>query len=127
AQADALCRCSACQFFLLALGVVGGNPFPDRTGQSAPAQDVFLPHAFHLNSAPVLSLFRKGEPSRFGRFDRGAGEEGERRRKRRDPSSRRILADFLIGAHAHTRSYRLLTLDERLYKAAFPTLTIETI
>ncbi|MGD0598928.1 MAG: type II toxin-antitoxin system VapC family toxin [Terriglobales bacterium] len=51
----------------------------------------------------------------------------ERRRKQSDPSSRRILADFLIGAHAQTRSYRLLTLDERLYKAAFPTLTIETI
>jgi len=51
----------------------------------------------------------------------------ERRRKQRDPGARRILADFLIGAHAHTRGYRLLTLDERLYKAAFPSLTIETI
>jgi predicted nucleic acid-binding protein len=51
----------------------------------------------------------------------------ERRRKQRDPGTRRILADFLIGAHAHTRGYRLLTLDERLYRPAFPTLTIETI
>lgn len=51
----------------------------------------------------------------------------ERRRKQHNPDSRRILADFLIGAHAQTRGYRLLTLDERLYKAAFPTLTIETI
>jgi len=51
----------------------------------------------------------------------------ERRRKQRDPGNRRILADFLIGAHAQTRSYRLLTLDERLYKAAFPTLTTETV
>src|ERR1035437_2121043 len=51
----------------------------------------------------------------------------ERRRKQRDPGSRRILANFLVGAHAQTRGYRLLTLDERLYKAAFPTLTIETI
>jgi len=51
----------------------------------------------------------------------------ERRRKQRDSGARRILADFLIGAHAHTSSYRLLTLDERLYRAAFPTLTIETI
>ena len=51
----------------------------------------------------------------------------ERRRKQRDRGSRRILADFLIGAHAQTRGYRLLTLDERLYQAAFPTLTIETI
>ncbi len=51
----------------------------------------------------------------------------ECRRKQRDSGSRRILADSLIGAHAQTRSYRLLTLDERLYKAAFQTLTIETI
>jgi predicted nucleic acid-binding protein len=51
----------------------------------------------------------------------------ERRRKQRDPATRRILADFLIGAHAYVRGYRLLTLDERLYRAAFPRLTIETI
>jgi predicted nucleic acid-binding protein len=51
----------------------------------------------------------------------------ERRRKQRDSGTRRILADFLIGAHAEARGYRLLTLDERLYRAAFPTLTIETI
>ena len=51
----------------------------------------------------------------------------ERRRKRRDAGSRRILADFLVGAHAQIRGYRLLTLDERLYKVAFPTLTMETI
>jgi predicted nucleic acid-binding protein len=51
----------------------------------------------------------------------------ERRRKHRDAGGRRILADFLIGAHAQARGYRLLTLDERLYKAAFPTLTMETV
>jgi predicted nucleic acid-binding protein len=51
----------------------------------------------------------------------------ERRRKQRDSGTRRILADFLIGAHAFTRGYRLLTLDERLYHAAFPGLAIETI
>jgi predicted nucleic acid-binding protein len=49
------------------------------------------------------------------------------RRKQRDSGARRILADFLIGAHAQTRGYRLLTLDERLYKAAFPTLRLETV
>jgi predicted nucleic acid-binding protein len=51
----------------------------------------------------------------------------ERRRKQRDSGTRRILADFLIGAHAEAQGYRLLTLDERLYRAAFPTLTIETV
>ena len=37
---------------------------------------------------------------------------------------RRILADFLIGAHALVRGYSLLTLDQRLYATAFPTLPI---
>jgi predicted nucleic acid-binding protein len=51
----------------------------------------------------------------------------ERRRKQRDHGPRRLLADFLIGAHAHILGYRLLSLDERLYRAAFPTLKIEVI
>jgi hypothetical protein len=59
-----------------------------------------------------------------GRACRGYAE---RRRKQRDAGGRRILADFLIGAHAQTRGYRLLTLDERLYKVAFPTLPIESL
>lgn len=51
----------------------------------------------------------------------------ERRRQQHDQGTRRILADFLIGAHAQVRAYRLLSLDERLYRAAFPTLKIETV
>ena len=39
---------------------------------------------------------------------------------------RRILADFVIGAHALANGCRLLTLDDRLYRSAFPTLAIET-
>jgi predicted nucleic acid-binding protein len=50
-----------------------------------------------------------------------------RRRKQHDPSPRRILADFLIGAHALQNGFRLLTLDDRLYGAAFPRLAIQTI
>jgi predicted nucleic acid-binding protein len=50
-----------------------------------------------------------------------------RRRKQRHPGPRRILADFLIGAHASHRGYRLLTLDDRLYQAAFSTLTVITV
>jgi predicted nucleic acid-binding protein len=49
-----------------------------------------------------------------------------RRRRQRDPGPRRILADFLIGAYAARNSYTLLTLDEGLYRAAFPALRIVT-
>lgn len=47
-----------------------------------------------------------------------------RRRKQHESGPRRILADFLIGAHAFHVSRRLLTLDDRFYSAAFPNLTI---
>ena len=49
-----------------------------------------------------------------------------RRRKHWDSGPRRILADFLIGAHAFRKRYQLLTLDDRLYRAAFPRLRILT-
>ena len=50
-----------------------------------------------------------------------------RRRKQRGSEPRRIQADFLIGVHALEHGYDLLTLDERLYAAAFPRLVIKTI
>lgn len=48
----------------------------------------------------------------------------ERRRKHRDAGPRRILADFLIGAHALEGGYSLLTLDDHLYSTAFPQLPV---
>jgi hypothetical protein len=50
----------------------------------------------------------------------------DRRRRQRDASACRILADFVIGAHALANGCRLLTLDDRLYHSSFPTLAIET-
>src|SRR5207245_6424373 len=50
-----------------------------------------------------------------------------RRAKQPGSGPRRILADFLIGAHALQNGFRLLTLDDRLYAAAFPRLAIDTI
>ncbi|HVC80479.1 MAG TPA: PIN domain-containing protein [Chloroflexota bacterium] len=38
-------------------------------------------------------------------------------------TSRRILADFLIGAHAVGRQATLLTWDERIYHTYFPDLS----
>ncbi len=49
------------------------------------------------------------------------------RKKPSDPtgvSSRRQLTDFLIGAHASRHGHRILTLDKRLYRAAFPEVEI---
>jgi predicted nucleic acid-binding protein len=50
-----------------------------------------------------------------------------RRKRHQGSSRRRILADFLIGAHALRNGYRLLTLDSGLYTAAFPRLTLIAI
>lgn len=47
-----------------------------------------------------------------------------RRRKQGGAYPRRILADFLIGAHAWRKNCELLTLDDRIYGAAFPRLKI---
>ena len=51
----------------------------------------------------------------------------QRRRRSHFELPRRILADFLIGAHASVNSFTLLTLDQRIFKSAFPDLKIETI
>jgi predicted nucleic acid-binding protein len=48
----------------------------------------------------------------------------ERGKSHRQPPPRRILADFVIGAHADENGYRLLTLDKGLYMVAFPKLRI---
>ncbi|MBI3961967.1 MAG: type II toxin-antitoxin system VapC family toxin [Deinococcus sp.] len=53
------------------------------------------------------------------------GTYAERRRGRKgDPGPRRILADFLIGAHASELGARFLTFDSGVYKSAFPELEL---
>ena len=48
------------------------------------------------------------------------------RRKQKGTEVRRILADFVIGAHALVNGYKLLTLDAGVYPASFPRLAIAT-
>ena len=49
------------------------------------------------------------------------------RKKQQVSAPRRILADFLIGAHAVQRGYTLLTLDQRVYAKSFPKLRLEKL
>ncbi|MGA3188838.1 MAG: PIN domain-containing protein [Bryobacteraceae bacterium] len=50
-----------------------------------------------------------------------------RRRAARAGHPRRLVADFVIGAHALLRADRLLTLDTNLYKQDFPELKLITL
>ena len=47
-----------------------------------------------------------------------------RRKKQKQKEPKRILTDFLVGAHAYERKFALLTLDNRIFKAAFPRLKV---
>jgi predicted nucleic acid-binding protein len=49
-----------------------------------------------------------------------------RRRRSGDHHPRRILADFLIGAHALINGYALLTMDKSVFHTAFPALRLLT-
>ena len=48
----------------------------------------------------------------------------ERRRSAGAGTPRRILADFLVGAHAIDKADRLITLDGRFYRSVFPGLAL---
>ncbi len=121
------------------------DPVLSRTAQSA--LDAALARGALVLSAPVFAELMAA-PARTAAFldsfvrdtglrvdwnldetvSRTAGRAFQKyatdRRRQGATGPRRILADFLIGAHASVRNYRLLTLDDRIYRAAFPGLRV---
>lgn len=47
-----------------------------------------------------------------------------RRRKQKQHEPKRLITDFIVGAHAFERGFSLLTFDNRIFSAAFPELKI---
>jgi len=89
--------------------------------------------AFPTRSESLLDYFFKDtgiavdwnmDESIWRTAGRAFQSHASRRKTRHDPGPRRVLADFLIGAHALRRGYTLLTMDDHLYRTAFPRLTI---
>jgi predicted nucleic acid-binding protein len=79
--------------------------FDDPDAAEAAAFSQFL-----RESIPWSAAFKAGQAHRAYR-NRGGVRE-------------RTLPDFLIGAHALTKGYRLLTRDPRRYRKYFPDLDI---
>ncbi len=48
----------------------------------------------------------------------------ERRRRTGVPGPRRLLTDFVIGAHALCRGARLISMDAAFFRREFPTLRV---
>ncbi len=55
-----------------------------------------------------------------------AQAHGIRRRASKGGGPRRIMADFVIGAHAFANGYSLLTLDGTFFERNFPGLTVKS-
>lgn len=74
-----------------------------------------------LTATDIAVDFTFGEPvwrevaARFAKY-------AVRRRASRGGSPKRLVADFLVGAHALIRADRLLTLDRSRYSRDFPEL-----
>ena len=91
--------------------------FPQRT-------ESFLEAFFRETSISVDWSLSKSVWKSAGR---AFGAYAARRRRGGESGPRRVLADFLIGAHAAQNGHRLLTLDQGIYRAAFPKLKLVSL
>lgn len=48
----------------------------------------------------------------------------ERRRRQEQGEPKRVMADYLVGAHASLHADRLLTFDQRVFRTDFPELRL---
>jgi predicted nucleic acid-binding protein len=86
--------------------------------------ETFLDEFFSSTGVPVDWILKEGVWRLAGRAYR---DYGIRRRSHGALGPRRILTDFLIGAYAEHNGFQLLTLDQGLYRAAFPKLKIVVV
>jgi len=98
------------------------SPFVFAELHAYPGMTVALIHKF-MEATGVIVDYRLEDQVweetglRFARY-------ATRRRKSSKDEPRRLLADFLIGAHALLQADRLMTLDPAVYKQDFPELRL---
>lgn len=61
----------------------------------------------------------------WARAGEAFGAYARRRRSSGGGEPKRLLVDFIVGAHAVARAERLLTLDPDRYRTAFPELELQ--
>jgi hypothetical protein len=89
---------------------------------AAPGRDEAFLNAF-FRTTSITVEWNLEEPI-WRLAGRSFQEYALRRRRQRDRGVCRILADFLIGAHAVHGGYHLLTLEDRFYRTSFPKLAL---
>jgi predicted nucleic acid-binding protein len=77
----------------------------------------FMKEAGILTDLPLLDAVWMEAGRRYRQY-------AIRRRQSHHDSPRRILPDFLIGAHALLQADRLMTLDDTFFRRHFPELTL---
>ena len=83
---------------------------------------VFISSTQHERDEFLQSIEIHGEPLR--REALFLASRASRTYRQRGGQRERILADFLIGAHAQAQATRLLSRDRGFYRGLFPKLTL---